>query len=219
MNKVMKSVNPKDSELIASGKKTVIISKTKPKINIPFKCYLYTTKETKGTDILWILNQKERRFCGSKIASLINAKSVGGATKANGKVIGEFICNKAEKIVADGTCHPLYGYGGTRYNFGHLEDAQLNEQELYDYLGEPVILTDDPCYKKMEFNGYAWYISNLTIYDKPRELSEFWGADKCPYASKNGCTHKYHCFRAGETKRCGDTLSNPPRNWCYIKDE
>ena len=35
----------------------------------------------------------------------------------------------------------------------------LKVQELKDYLG----------YK----NGYGWHISNLKIYDKPKELSEF----------------------------------------------
>ena len=66
-------------------------------------------------------------------------------------------------------------------------------------------------------NGYGWHISDLVIYDEPRELGEFWSADKCPYATKDGCTYKHHCFRAGQTKRCGDTLTRPPQSWCYIE--
>ncbi len=41
---VLLSVRPKWCELIASGKKTVEIRKTRPKIETPFKCYIYCTK-------------------------------------------------------------------------------------------------------------------------------------------------------------------------------
>ncbi len=44
MNKaVMISIQPKWCELIASGKKTIEVRKTKPKIDTPFKCYIYCT--------------------------------------------------------------------------------------------------------------------------------------------------------------------------------
>lgn len=41
---VLLSVRPKWCELIASGKKTVEVRKTRPKIETPFKCYIYCTK-------------------------------------------------------------------------------------------------------------------------------------------------------------------------------
>ena len=65
---------------------------------------------------------------------------------------------------------------------------------------------------------YGWHISDLVIYDKPKELSEFWSADKCPYVSEDGCTYKYHCFRAGQTKRCGSPIKRPPQSWCYVEE-
>ena len=43
MKAVLISIQPKWCELIASGKKTVEVRKTKPKIETPFKCYIYMT--------------------------------------------------------------------------------------------------------------------------------------------------------------------------------
>lgn len=44
---VLLSVRPKWCELIANGKKTVEVRKTKPKAEPPFKCYIYCTKPSK----------------------------------------------------------------------------------------------------------------------------------------------------------------------------
>ena len=41
---VLISIQPKWCELIASGKKMVEIRKNKPKLETPFKCYIYQTK-------------------------------------------------------------------------------------------------------------------------------------------------------------------------------
>lgn len=40
---VMLSIRPKWCEKIASGKKTVEVRKTRPKLDTPFKCYIYCT--------------------------------------------------------------------------------------------------------------------------------------------------------------------------------
>jgi predicted transcriptional regulator len=44
------SIKPKWCELIANGSKTIEVRKTKPHIDVPFKCYVYCTKgeETYG---------------------------------------------------------------------------------------------------------------------------------------------------------------------------
>lgn len=43
MKSVLISIKPKWCELIAGGKKTIEVRKTKPKIDTPFKCYIYET--------------------------------------------------------------------------------------------------------------------------------------------------------------------------------
>ena len=75
MKSVLISIQPKWCELIANSKKTVEVRKTKPKLETPFKCYIYCTANNKGThDLLEIHNTQGKIY------------------KANSKVIGEFIC-------------------------------------------------------------------------------------------------------------------------------
>lgn len=45
MKSVLISIQPKWCELIASGKKTIEVRKTKPKLETPFKVYIYCTKD------------------------------------------------------------------------------------------------------------------------------------------------------------------------------
>ena len=49
MKAVMISIKHKWCELIASGKKIVEVRKTKPKLETPFKCYIYETKGNHGS--------------------------------------------------------------------------------------------------------------------------------------------------------------------------
>ena len=46
MNKaVMLSIRPKWCEKIVNGEKTIEIRKTRPKLQTPFKCYIYCTMD------------------------------------------------------------------------------------------------------------------------------------------------------------------------------
>ena len=74
MKAVLISIQPKWCELIASGKKTIEVRKTRPKIETPFKCYIYCTKQKIIAD----------EYCGNRN---------GHIYIDNGKVIGEFVCD------------------------------------------------------------------------------------------------------------------------------
>lgn len=74
-----------------------------------------------------------------------------------GKVVAKFTLKKVED---------LRGINSTD-GFSILERACLDYDEFLDYL-----------YKGRE-GAYAWYISNLVIFDKPKELSEF-GVKRAP---------------------------------------
>lgn len=153
MKSVLISIQPKWCELIANGKKTVEVRKTKPKLETPFKANIYCTK---NKDTLWILDKTEREY-HSKIASIFTAKAVGGATKANGKVIGEFICD---------------------YVLGHCEMANADIAEYESCVSREDILKYS--------NGkevFGWHISDLVIYDKPREVERL--AKLCKVALDN----------------------------------
>lgn len=70
MKAVLISIRPQWCELIASGKKTLEVRKTKPKLETPFKVYIYCTKDKHG----WFHFGKEQRL--------------------DGMVIGEFLCDE-----------------------------------------------------------------------------------------------------------------------------
>ena len=179
MKSVLISIRPEWCELIANGKKTIEVRKTKPNLKMPFKVYIYCTKG---------------KFEPSE--SLRNNLHYDDSTikvcEGQGKVIGEFVC---DTIITDKT-------------FGHdalfRAAACMSDAEAASYC--------------VNNEMYGWHITDLVIYSEPRELSEFWSADKCPYVSKDGCTYKYHCFRAGQTKRCGSQITRPPQSWCYVEE-
>ena len=87
MKSVLISIKPKWCELIVKGEKTVEVRKTRPKIETPFKCYIYcshgyyrTPKERKKSGDFWI---------GKPINDVSQGRYWG-----NGKVVGEFVCDK-----------------------------------------------------------------------------------------------------------------------------
>ena len=59
--------------------------------------------------------------------------------------------------------------------------------------------------------GYGWHISNLKIYDKPKELSEF-------KTGCNGCKERdtYHCYFHCYGER---PLTRPPQSWQYVREK
>lgn len=193
MKSVLISIRPKWCELIASGRKTIEVRKTRPKIPVPFKCYIYCTKPKmitkyvfKPEDYPEYMRPEKTVFCKVPDSSSPFCSEVNG----NGKVIGEFVCDCITGLRADNGIQTYY----------NGPDA-----EIIKYASG----------KKV----YYWHISDLKIYDEPKELRSFWKADKCPYATESGCTYKYHCFRAGQTQRCGETLTRPPQSWCYVDAE
>ena len=172
---VLISIQPRWCELIANGKKTVEVRKTKPKLETPFKVYIYCTN---SEDMLWILRENERN--SEKIASIFTAKDVGGATKANGKVIGEFLCDNIAKGNSQlGSC--------------------LTMREISEYAKGKAV--------------YGWHISDLVIYDKPKELSEFKKINReCWYADLG--LQKRDC---PECQNKGCFVQRPPQSWCYVE--
>ena len=186
MKSVLMSIQPEWCELIASGKKTVEVRKTRPKIETPFKCYIYCTKPVN----VWGL-------CRDKYgAGLLHMSNVAVAEKRgfeiiHGKVIGEYVC---DKIVAD----DLY----TTEVCGEYwqETTCLTQKQLIQYGN----------YKRL----YFLHISDLVIYDKPRELCEFCKPCVFKYdcgSCKHWSTKAYECLYDDEIKR-------PPQSWCYVEE-
>lgn len=175
MKSVLISIKPQWCKLIANGKKTIEVRKTKPKIEPPFKCYIYCTK---GKPIF-----EQSAFCNDI---------------SNGKVIGEFVCENIETIDL------IYSENLRQANSKINEILKNSCLSAYDLL---VYLSRD----KTDKNGYAWYISNLVVYDKPMELSEFFYA--CDKPKGTDCSV---CLDHRENK-C-KAITRPPQSWCYVEE-
>ena len=106
MKDVMIRIHPRWCKLIANGKKTVEVRKTKPKNKTPFRCCIYCTKAAP------YLVYGDRFDGGSFVSQYdtLHGYSREEAVKIwgevlNGKVIGEFVCDEIISIWS--------GYAGT----------------------------------------------------------------------------------------------------------
>ena len=182
MKAVLISIQPKWCELIASGKKTIEVRKTRPKIETPFKCYIYCTKQRNVSDEYWV-NRNRHIYID------------------NGKVIGEFIC---DNIICS---QAYYGNSGEKHLtnlFGvDIKDTCLSMQDIFDY----VIGKD-----KKDGTGWLWHISDLKIYEKPKNFVFY---KPCPKKLQNcpGCE-----FYSSYTGCCFNQVKRAPQSWCYVEE-
>lgn len=171
MKSVLISIQPKWVEKIAKGEKTIEVRKSRPKIETPFKCYIYCTKQrmTKVPCMYSYLHINEPKASlryGERITTWGNIGDVivNRTTPyeyvsygMQGKVIGEFVCDRTYEIKNLGGSF-MIGNDIALTNRIARESC-LEFPDLRAYLRDK--------------NGYAWHISKLKIYDKPRELGEF----------------------------------------------
>ena len=194
MKSVLISIRPKWCEKIAIGEKTMEIRKTRPKLDTPFKVYIYCTagrgKNTFNVPISRELILQDYIETGSMDCLNCNI--------GNEKVIGEFICDAI---------------------LSHCEMANADIAEAQSCLRREKILEYSGGHEV-----YGWHISDLKIYATPKELSEFsFPQEKycekglcggCPYdqvADVNG-EYAFDC----EWKR---PITKPPQSWCYVEGE
>lgn len=87
MKAVILSVRPKWCESIANGEKTVEVRKNKPKLETPFKCYIYCT----------LSGANEAFASWNKDIAKWKRENWGNR---KGHVIGEFVCDDATLLTA-----------------------------------------------------------------------------------------------------------------------
>lgn len=100
--------------------------------------------------------------------------------EGQGKVIGEFVCDEIFPIrvfengsIQDYMCHSM-------------ERSLVPYDDISAYIGK-------------NKTGYGWHISDLVIYEKPKELSEFIGLRKTKFGY-------------------AQTVAKPPQSWCYVEE-
>lgn len=195
MKSVLISINPKWCELIASRKKMVEVRKTKPKLETPFKCYIYCTQDKR---LLHKFDKGERiddeHFFDEHV--FVRRDTWIRGHIANGKVIGEFVCDQIDEIGYSPEMHGKY--------ISDIDDIHyvscVDFEQMFDYLADGY--------------GYGWHISDLVIYDKPRELSEFFTFKKCN-SCKSGYESTACCY--DEDCKVPAVITRPPQSWCYVE--
>lgn len=189
---VLISIRPKWCEKIVNGNKTIEVRKTRPKLDTPFKCYIYCTLPKYPHEDFIATNYPRPQFYGG------------------GKVIGEFTCDRIDWIshigytgipnlvetrICDAATMRTSPVGGL------LNAACLTPKMLNDYIAWG--------------DGYGWHISDLRIYDAPRELSEF----------RRACPNSWYCESCAmyweNNGTCGNEslqLKRAPQSWCYVEE-
>nr|DAD70365.1 MAG TPA: hypothetical protein [Siphoviridae sp. ctomJ2] len=218
MKSVLISIKPKWCELIANGKKTIEFRKTRPKCDMPFKCYIYCTKPKMPVryngrilmfeDDLAITN----RFGQGKRVENPYGAMMEGELFLNGKVIGEFICNKIDRLA-------VCGYDSRNTELRRVDDNLTAYDLDYDYLNKCQLSLDN---LKKYSNGsglYGWHISDLVIYDKPKDLDDFMAFGKTHCDQKN-CGDCLYMGIDGicDVKDIGQPTTRPPQSWCYVEE-
>jgi predicted transcriptional regulator len=194
---VLISIRPKWVEKIASGEKTIEVRKTRPKLETPFKCYIYCTRDK---HLAFMQNQT-----GTNLIACMDVDAaipVGGAI-GNGKVIGKFTCDRIYKIDKDSTDF-LFKAGG----------LSVYKQAAEEKCGLCVAMTDDELHGYLgHCQGYGWHISDLRIYDAPKELSEF--KTLCR-VDADCCACPYYNYTKMDCD--GRVIGRPPQSWRYVDD-
>ena len=173
--------------MITSGKKTAEVRKSRPKLETPFKCYIYCTN--KPPYLAWgdvFRGNWETEFTHISGYSREKAEKIWDVF--NGKVIGEFICDRVLDVFISCSDPNMMGYP--------FPGTGLTDREIMDYLGNGR-------------TGYGWHISDLVIYDEPKELSEFYTYDR---AYENSMAWAF----TEEEKR--KPITRPPQSWCYVEE-
>lgn len=224
MKAVMISIQPKWVEKIASGQKTIEVRKTAPEV--PFKAYIYCTKAKP-----YLYKEANPPFELFLDSDLYEGEGYDDRL-FSGKVIGEFVCNKVDNFYCvsvpyqrennlgygqfiDNGVYKVNGwhegisferndkYIDTMLNNNNLKEMCLTAQELFDYIGVGKHL-------------YGLHISDLKIYDKPRELSEFHIKKTCNSCKKSGyestaCVYDEDC-------KVPMPINRAPQSWQYVEE-
>lgn len=213
MKSILMSDRPKWVAKILNGEKPIEVRKTAPKCNLPIEVYIHCTNPRNSYLI-------DRRVVSNGMYEATTLRHLHNPNETaniepnspcvlNGKVVAKFTLRKVEEILNCGsidqtdTMYTKYFCGYKKLGITHetigetrlLEDSNLLYRELDQYL---------LCNK-----GYAWHISDLVIFDEPKELSDFSVVDHIiDVIDENGKPDRYKILKK---------LTKAPQSWQYIE--
>ena len=112
---VLLSIRPKWCEKIVNGEKTIEVRKTRPKLETPFRCYIYCTLPKYPHEDFIATDYPKPQFYGG------------------GTVIGEFMCDEIARVNISG----FWDKGGRQLE-NRIADTCLTPMALCEYMGERV---------------------------------------------------------------------------------
>ena len=137
---------------------------------------------------------------------IYETKTKGGC----GKVIGEFVCD--EIITISYTESSYLRRTFTTDKPIKIKETCLTPSELDEYAFDNKGILELPTL-------YGWHISDLKIYDKPKELSEF--RPICKFEGKDAICDLF-CpnwkYDGGLFFECTRKVDRPPQSWCYVEE-
>lgn len=208
MKAVMLSVRPKWCAMYASGDKTLEIRKGRPKLETPFKVYVYCTLPPASelfshggireyaNELIRLQSGKIVYDYGMRLLFDPENRPYSEDNFLCQKVIGEFMCDDASLL--------------TKAHYGYIENAAcVSRKQIKEYIG----LSDK---QELDYsNGlYGWHISGLVFYDKPKQLSEFYKNDTL--SSEEFLCTGYDGSRTYAEYLFTKALRRPPQSWCYV---
>lgn len=145
-------------------------------------------------------------------------------SKLNSKVVAEFTLNKVDKYSAefvDDDCYEDIRFyqtdsEGDEYNYIVTTNEQDNPSNCYLCKESCLSYSQIKKYVGVNFHNYpfyAWHISDLKIYDTPKELNEFryWKKDKecCGWCCKGKSIQNSYTL---------SLLTRPPQSYMFVEE-
>lgn len=214
---VLISIRPEWCDLIVRGKKTIEVRKTRPKLETPFKAYIYCTKAPQH--LITIFKDGEEIedgeiHHGKPVFVKCDKYLPDSIRDKTQMVIGEFTCDDIDRITPLTSSIP-----------GDLEErilgSCLTAQQVETYAGWKGWMRLADCH-----DAYCWHISDLKIYDQPKPLSsfsryDFRGMNGTDVCGNEACEHYQPSGSYMLPPTCainGCYLSKPPQSWCYVAE-
>ena len=220
MRAIIISIKPEWVEKILNGEKTIEIRKTMPKCKLPCKVYIYCSKGKYGLTRCMMTEKdkiKGKWTYQRRIIGYLNGEPLTTLGQIDSKVVAEFTLNKItkhEKNYIDVEDRLCYNFLSEDVKNAGFVNSEMDDWEKLD------AFMDFDSFVSNYGNGkplYVWYIDNLKIYNKPKELMQFLGFINC--SNCNSYKYKPQNERFNSCNRCKEfrTITRPPQSWCYVE--
>lgn len=207
MKAVLISIRPKWCEKIVNGKKTIEVRKTRPKLETPFKCYIYCTLPRYPHEDFIEADYPKPQFYGG------------------GKVIGEFICDRIYELETRSPGGSYYVKGEGRPTTNDVaRQSCLTLKDMHEYLQSKVGYGWHILDLKIYDNPLE--LSKFRVEDKAaiKACKHRFRAGQPEYVARHGgwLQGGWGCMKTGEPEWCENCLTkpltSPPQSWCYVED-